>query len=157
MIEYINHELEYVPWAVTLRSMAYIGNMLSSRASYKLYQVAVIDRFNPRIQKRIFHRLTKPTHKNHPLFLLKKGTTVGDCVTHKRGSFPGNIRIPTINLVARQHYSVGFRTGRSTPVVLWLEGKVVKSQTPFAKIHHFFLLTIRSNHLKNCRIYCSKY
>ena len=47
MIEYINHELEYVPWAVTLRSMAYIGNMLSSRAFYKLYQVVVIDRFNP--------------------------------------------------------------------------------------------------------------
>lgn len=149
MIEYINHELEYVPWAVTLRSMAYIGNMLSSRASYKLYQVAVIDRFNPWIQKRILHRLTKPTHKNHPLFLLKKGTTVGDCVTHKRGSFPGNIRIPTINLVARQHYSVGFRTGRQySRCSLTGAKKLVKSQPPFAKIHHFFLLTTRSNHLE---------
>ena len=150
MIEYINHELEYVPWAVTLRSMAYIGNMLSSRASYKLYQVVVIDRFNLWIQKRILHRLTKPTHKNHPLFLLKKGTTVGDCVTHKRGSFPGNIRIPTINLVARQHYSVGFRTGRQYSRCSLTGGeKLVKSQPPFAKLHDFLLLAIRSNHSKN--------
>ncbi|CAH3110477.1 unnamed protein product [Pocillopora meandrina] len=44
IIEYINHELEYVPWAVTLRSMAYIGNMLSSRASYNLYQQFIVEK-----------------------------------------------------------------------------------------------------------------
>ena len=39
MTEYIKHEREYVPWAVTLRSLAYIGSMLSSRSSFNLYQV----------------------------------------------------------------------------------------------------------------------
>jgi len=39
MTEYIKHEREYVPWTVALRSMAYIGTMLSSRSSYELYQV----------------------------------------------------------------------------------------------------------------------
>ena len=89
------------------------------------------------------------THKSFSFFLLKKGTTVGDCVTHKRGSSPGNIRIPTINLVARQHYSVGFRTGRQYSRCSLTGGKkLVKSQPPFAKIHPSFLLTIRSDQLK---------
>lgn len=39
MTEYIKHEREYVPWSVTLRSLAYVGTMLSSRSSYELYQV----------------------------------------------------------------------------------------------------------------------
>jgi len=39
MAEYIRHEREYVPWAVTLRSLAYIGTMLSSKSSYKFYEV----------------------------------------------------------------------------------------------------------------------
>ena len=41
LTEYIKHEREYVPWAVALRSLAYIGTMLSSRSSYELYQVLV--------------------------------------------------------------------------------------------------------------------
>lgn len=39
LTEYIKHEREYVPWAVALRSLAYIGTMLSSRSSHELYQV----------------------------------------------------------------------------------------------------------------------
>ena len=41
MTEYIKHEREYVPWVITLRSLAYIGTMLSSRSSFDLYQVII--------------------------------------------------------------------------------------------------------------------
>ncbi|PFX20498.1 Endoplasmic reticulum aminopeptidase 1 [Stylophora pistillata] len=44
MIEYLNHELEYVPWAVTLRSLAYTGNMLNPRAAFKLYQQFIVEK-----------------------------------------------------------------------------------------------------------------
>ena len=39
MTEYIKHEREYVPWTITIRSLAYIGTMLRSRPSFDLYQV----------------------------------------------------------------------------------------------------------------------
>jgi len=47
MAEYIRHEREYVPWAVTLRSLAYIGTMLSSKSSYKFYEQFITEKVKP--------------------------------------------------------------------------------------------------------------
>lgn len=65
MMEYIKHEREYVPWAVTLRSLAYIGTMLSSRSSYEFYQV-IHDRKKQKQKKQI--KWVKPEEYQLPHF-----------------------------------------------------------------------------------------